>query len=222
MVSVIEAALVLVALAIFSWVSYKRKWLDNEGILIANIVGLSTLLLGGTASLVVLFVFFAVGEAATYLIKKKKAHGQRTTANILGNALASIVALLLGSPIGFFGAISAALADTLSSEVGVLSKQKPWMITTLKQVETGEDGGVSWLGLAAAFFGALLMAGIAFALDFGWQQSVIVLIAGFLGSIIDSFFGATIQKRKWVDNNEVNFLGSSAGALIAAGLTLLL
>ena len=125
MPSLLEVAILLFIFGIFSLVSYSRRWLDNEGILIAIIVGLFTYLLGDIKALITLFVFFAVGELATYFIKGKKfGHHQRKTANILGNASASMVALLLNSPIGFFGAIAAALADTLSSEIGILSKKK--------------------------------------------------------------------------------------------------
>ena len=221
MTTVLEAGIVLLALLLFSFLSYKRKWLDNEGILIANIVGLSTFLLGGGNALITLFVFFSAGEFATYFIKgKKKHHQQRNTSNILGNSLASIVALLLNSTIGFFGAISASLADTLSSEIGVLSKKKPVMITTLKSVQTGADGGVSILGFIAAAVGALIISGLGFLFGLSFGQAVIVFAAGIFGSVMDSIFGATIQQKKWVDNNEVNFLGSSAGALFSVALAI--
>jgi len=221
MTTLLEATVLLFFLGAFSFICYKRKWLDNEGILIANSVGLATFLLGGTNSLVALTVFFVAGELATYFVKGKKTlHYQRNTGNILGNALASVVALLLNSPLGFFGAVSAALADTLSSEIGVLSKKKPFLVTTFKQVETGTDGAVSELGLLAAILGGFLMAatGIVFGLNF-WQ-AIVVWIAGITGSLADSLFGATLQKKGWVDNNEVNFLGSSAGALAAVALSI--
>jgi uncharacterized protein (TIGR00297 family) len=221
MTSLIEAIILLFFFGIFSFLSYSRHWLDNDAILIASIVGLFTYLLGGTTALITLFAFFVIGEAATYFVKGKKfVHHQRRTANILGNASASMAALLMGSPLGFFGAISAALADTLSSEIGILSKKKPFMITTLKTVEPGIDGGVSALGLTASLAGSLLIGLIAFLFGFSLLQSILIVIAGVFGGIMDSLFGATIQRKGWVDNNEVNFLGSSAGAIFAAGIAL--
>lgn len=218
MTSWTEATVLLFLLGVFSLVSYRRRWLDNEGILIAIIVGLSTFLLGGSRALITLFVFFAIGEAATYFVKgKKEVHRQRTTSNILGNSSASIVALLLRSQLGFLGAISAALADTLSSEIGILSKKKPVLITTFKVVEPGTDGGVSELGTVAAIVGGFLISGLGFFFfHLKFAQVLIVLAAGIFGSLMDSLLGATIQKKGWVDNNEVNFLGSSCGALFAA------
>ncbi len=216
MTSLAEAAILLLIFGVFSLVSYSRRWLDNEGILIAIIVGLFAYLLGDVKALITLFVFFSVGELATYFVKGKKySHHQRRTANILGNASASMVALLLNSPIGFFGAIAAALADTLSSEIGILSKKKPVMITTLKTAEPGVDGAVSSLGLAASIAGGLLIAIAGFLFGLGIKQAIIVLMAGIFGGLMDSIFGATLQRKGWVDNNEVNFLGSSSGALFA-------
>lgn len=223
MTSLVEASVLLLLLGAFSFLCYKRRWLDNEGILIANIVGLSTFLLGGKEALATLFVFFVVAEGATYFIKgKKHVHYQRNTGNILGNALAAIVALLLNSQLGFFAAISASLADTLSSEIGILSKTKPWLITTLKRVEPGTDGAVSELGLLAAVGGAVIISVLGFLFGVSVARTLIVVVAGVLGSLFDSLMGATIQKKSWVDNNEVNFLGSSFGAIAAVVLSIIL
>ena len=89
------------------------------------------------------------------------------------------------------------------------------MITTLKAVEPGIDGAVSSLGLLASVLGALLIALVGFLFGLGIAQAAVVLLAGVFGGLMDSVFGATIQRKGWVDNNEVNFLGSSCGALFA-------
>lgn len=216
MSSILEAGLVLAFLVLFSYVSYKKRWLDNEGIIIGWILGLSVFLLGGSPAFVTLLVFFLVGEAATHLVKgAKKWHAQRSTVNILGNALAAIVALLLQSPLGFFSAISASLSDTMSSEIGATSTEKPVLITTLKKVDTGTDGAISQKGLLAALVGAVLIAVCAFVFGQPLKSAVIIVIAGVFGSLFDSLLGATLQKRGWLDNNEVNFFSSAVSALLA-------
>ncbi|MFH0954994.1 MAG: DUF92 domain-containing protein [Candidatus Micrarchaeota archaeon] len=216
MTSIWEAGLVLIFLVLFSYASYKKRWLDNEGILIGWILGLSIFLLGDSPAFVTLLVFFAVGEAATHFVKShKKWHPQRSTVNILGNALAAIVALLLQSPLGFFAAISASLADTMSSEIGCTSSEKPVLITTFKPVETGVDGAVSKKGLLAAVLGSLVIAACALVFGQSWGHILIIIFAGIFGSLLDSLLGATVQKRGWMDNNEVNFFSSAMSALIA-------
>lgn len=220
-----ELAFVLTVLAVVSFWSYKKKFLDNEGLLIAFILGLSVFIFGGIPGFATLVVFFGVAELGTVFGAGKRAkvkHALRGTGNILGNALAGTVALLFNSPVGFFCAISASLADTLSSEIGIMSKGKPFLITTLKRVEYGVDGGVSPLGLAAAAVGAAVMGGVYFFFFHNAKIALVVVGTGFLGSVVDSVIGATLQKRGLVDNNEVNFLASAVSAVIGAVLVLLL
>ena len=55
---------------------------------------------------------------------------------------------------------AAVAADTFSSELGILSKSKPRLLTswTLRQVPPGTNGGVTLLGTAAGFLGSFTIA----------------------------------------------------------------
>ena len=139
----IVVALVLVA---FSIAAYSTRALSTRGIVFANLTGLLGFVLGGLVAFVTLVVFYILAEIATwYAIKSGEAHEQRTISNIFGNCAAAIVALAIGQPVAFFGAVSAALADTVSSEIGMLSKSKPYLITTFERVQKGTDGAISAL-----------------------------------------------------------------------------
>ncbi|MFH1664045.1 MAG: DUF92 domain-containing protein [archaeon] len=46
----------------------------------------------------------------------------------------------------------------------LLSRKKPLLITSLKEVETGTDGGISVLGSVSALIGAGLIAGMHYFL----------------------------------------------------------
>jgi uncharacterized membrane protein len=46
-----------------------------------------------------------------------------------------------------------------------------------------------------------------------------VVAAAFLGTVVESIFGATLEKRALLDNEAINFLNTLVGALIAAALT---
>ena len=106
----------------------------------------------------------------------------------------------------YCAALAAATADTWSTELGILSKQNPRLITTLGIVPAGTSGGITVLGTLGAAGGALLIALSAIALgafpfDRSWTPTAIDTLAliastffgGLAGALADSFLGATLQ-----------------------------
>ena len=92
------------------------------------------------------------------------------------------------------------LADTLASELGILSKKDPFLITTFRTVPAGCNGGVTMNGFFFSFLGGLLMGIGQLSMDFisGLEvQPLQVLlfgsVSGLVGSILDSLLGATVQ-----------------------------
>ncbi|KAE8789991.1 transmembrane protein 19 [Hordeum vulgare] len=113
-----------------------------------------------------------------------------------------LVTALIGGVIGHYSCCN---GDTWSSELGILSKSEPRIITTLKRVRKGTNGGVTIDGLLAAA-AAGCSIGFAFVLigflttqcasDVFWRQLLVIPLAtaaGLCGSLIDSFLGATVQ-----------------------------
>jgi len=221
---VLETALVLAILILFSIVSWKKKSLDRDGVIIGNIIGLLFYLVGGFKAFIVIALFFVVADISTRISRKNRSvsHEQRTTGNIIGNSGAAFIALLAGYEIAFFGAIAAALADTLSSEVGLLSKPKPRLITNLKKVKAGTDGGITLVGLIASIAGAAVIGAIYFYWNSNLSLALILVVAGFIGSLVDSVFGAAFERKGKLNNTEVNFLGSLAGAVSAGIMAMLI
>jgi uncharacterized protein (TIGR00297 family) len=95
--------------------------------------------------------------------------------------------------------------DTWASEIGVLSPDKPRLITTGAEVPAGTNGGVTTLGLAMSAAGGAFM-GLVFMLTSavgGGAGGVpppslrfslfIGIAAGVVGSLVDSLLGATVQ-----------------------------
>ena len=118
----------------------------------------------------------------------------------MNNATTKVASTLA---VAFLSYFSCCGGDTFASELGVLSKSKPRLITTFcrKEVEPGTNGGVSLLGVVASILGGLVAAS-------GWALGayitsgvrteimyalIIGAFGGFFGSFVDSVLGATVQ-----------------------------
>lgn len=108
--------------------------------------------------------------------------------------------------IAVMAAFSCCNGDTWASELGILSKSDPVLITTFERVPRGTNGGVSLWGLFVSFAGGIFIGifyyigTILFVDSESLQNSpvqfpVILLggLAGLFGSVVDSFLGATCQ-----------------------------
>jgi uncharacterized protein (TIGR00297 family) len=114
-------------------------------------------------------------------------------------------------------ALAEAAADTLSSELGEVLGGEPRLLTTFRRVPAGTDGAISLAGSLAGLTGAIVVAAVAsFALGFTAAQAAIVAFAAVVGFFVDSFLGAVLERRGWLNNDAVNFLSTLASALLAA------
>ena len=100
---------------------------------------------------------------------------------------------------------AAVAADTFSSELGILSKSNPRLITspTLRVVPPGTNGGVTGTGLLAGVLGASIVAvasalllpggGDSYSLVERGQWVLAMTAWGGLGSVLDSLLGGMLQ-----------------------------
>lgn len=118
-------------------------------------------------------------------------------------------------------ALSEAAADTVSSELGQARSTSARLITTWQEVPAGTDGGISSVGTAAGIASAAvvsLVCVITGLIPLRWLGTSI--IAAVAGMIADSFLGALLERRKLLNNDAVNFLGTLIAAATASLLVI--
>jgi uncharacterized protein (TIGR00297 family) len=242
---VITAITVVVAFSAVFYAYAKRK-LNSSAVAGTLTLGVLILLLFGPefgyAGLLTLFTFFLFGNLVTrYKYDKKAAlgvaegnRGMRDINNVLGNGLSPLIFAVLYAVssnnvlflLGFSGAVATACADTFSTEIGQ-AEGNPRLITTFEKVPVGTNGGVSLPGFGAAVLGSALISlvGLTFVISGAVTYIktilfLICLVAGFLGCVIDSVLGATVEDRNplWLNKHHVNLLATLSGGIIAAGL----
>jgi len=227
----------LIISAALGMMAYKVKVVDAWGMTSGVVVSMGILICMDVKFFVIFFTFVIIGAIFTAYkwnkkVKEKTAEKEegRGISNVMGNGLpplifALIYAVLPGQNLallcGYISAVAALAADTASSEIGVLSKSKPFMITTLKRVEKGTDGGISFLGTFAGLGTTALVAAIAVIIGIAdLYIFVAVVIAGNFGNFVDSFIGATLERGKIFGKQETNFVCGISGGL--CGLVLCL
>lgn len=199
----------------FGYISYRLNVLDLQGFTAATAIGCAVIFLGGIQWFILLASFLIIASITTkyrydqktvlYSAHEKK--GARGWRNVMANGGIAILSSVgygftnsVIFEVMFLGAVSTAAADTLATELGLLSVNEPRLITALRQrVKRGVSGGVTLLGELATLLGTFLIAIVAAVIGLGGlsplQLWVISLISGVLGSIVDSILGATLQGR---------------------------
>jgi uncharacterized protein (TIGR00297 family) len=218
-------------------ISVKAEKLTLPAALTGGAIAVLIFLGAGYTGLSMLAAFFVLGTIATVWKKKEKQqfkpatdHTKRNSGQVLANGG---VAAIIGIMIYFMPAkiellriimaasLASAMADTLSSELGMIYGRRFYNIVTFKKDEKGLDGVISLEGTLIGIVGSVIIA-IIYALGFGWNNNfLIILVAGTIGNLSDSVLGALLERRHYLDNDDVNFLNTMIAAL-AAGLYVVL
>lgn len=211
----------LVLSAAMAGLGYWRGSLARSGVIGAVLVGTLIFGLGGVVWGLLLIAFFASSSWLSHYRSKDKEEtvadfskgGRRDLGQTLANGgLGAILAIVFArypDPVlfaAFVGVMAAVNADTWATELGILSRVPPRLITTGEVVPPGTSGAVSRLGTWASAAGALLIGALATALaqgaslieGSGWNlqastYTLIAVIGGLAGSLFDSLLGATFQ-----------------------------
>lgn len=203
--------------------------------MVAGLVGAVVVVFLSWQGYLVLWVFFVLGSFSTRLGYAAKARrglaraggGRRRAANALANGgVAVLCAVFAGvTPhksvfvLAFACSLGAAVADTVESEVGQVWGRPTLLVTTLRAVKPGTNGGISALGTLAGLFAA------SATITLGWLANLYSLkvvlplsLLSLVATLAESVIGATLERRGLLDNDGVNSLNTLLAALLGAGL----
>lgn len=210
--------------------SYLLKKLTLFGTLIGGMAGMLVFIGAGYTGLAMMAVFFVAGTVATsWQVNKKQQlkttegnKGPRNAGQVIANAG---VAAILGAVTLIYpvyhsvlqlviaASFSAAIADTLSSELGTVYGRRFFNILTFQSEKPGLDGVVSIEGTLIGVVGSLLIAAI-YCIGTGDHAALgWLILCGTLGNLTDSVLGAALERCGYIKNNTVNFLNTLTAAL---------
>jgi uncharacterized protein (TIGR00297 family) len=204
--------------------AYQVNTLTRGGAIAAAIEGTIIFGLGGLDWAILLLAFFVSSSALSRAFSQQKASlaekfsktSRRDAGQVLANGgVAStfvlvqfvmktvflsrgVLASLDWSWVAFAASLAAVNADTWATELGVLSRSQPRLITSGAIVERGASGGVTLAGTAAALGGAAFIAVLAALLASLASVTparvfLYVTFGGLVGALIDSALGASVQ-----------------------------
>ncbi len=234
-----DAAIGAAVNAVLAVGAYAARGVDRSGALCGWCLGVALYAFSGWRGFSLLLLFFVLGTACTKIGYAKKAilgiaqekGGRRGARNAIANTGAGVLFafLVVATPyhtvfaLALVAAFATAAADTVSSEIGQAYGRTTYLVTSFRRVPAGTEGAVSLegslAGLAASTLPAAFAAGTSLIT---WPGAAVVVVAAFIGTTLESYLGATLQRTRTIDNNVVNFANTVAGGLAAMGLSMLL
>jgi len=214
---ILRLLLGLLLALLISLLAYRARALSKGGAAAAALEGTLIFGLGGLPAAVLLMTFFVSSSVLSRLFARRKSRfeekfskgSRRDAGQVLANGGAATLFMLIHGLlpgqvwpwVGFTAALAAVNADTWATELGILSRSTPRLLTDWKPVVPGTSGAVSLVGTLAALTGAGL---VALAAGLLWQPATglsihllpffaIMTLSGLAGALFDSLLGASVQ-----------------------------
>ena len=219
----------------FAFVAWRIRGVTVSGAIAGGIICFVLILgagLGAFAALVTVFLLAWISTRIGYRRKlqlgtAESRRGRKASQVFANLSIAAGCALLHATHpmlagyrneiflLGMVAAFSEAASDTVSSELGQIQSSAR-LFTTWEKVPSGTDGGISLLGTFAGILAAALVSGICLGMRLISARGVTVAVsAATIGMLADSLIGALFERRKLLNNDTVNFLGTLSAALLA-------
>lgn len=205
---------------IFAFLAFFKKWVDFYGFLFGLIFGILIILSLGIEGYLILLLFYILANFSTFYgskIKKEKNieekdGGRRGIESIFSKGIAPSLLSFFGY-IPFFSVLSFYASDTVATEFGKTTRGYTYSLITLRKVEAGKSGGVSFKGTLFGVSSILLFNYISLLLycerlnlKFYLLNSTLILFFFFLESIFNELNWRFNITSKWVIHIVLGFL----------------
>jgi uncharacterized protein (TIGR00297 family) len=219
----------------FAFCAWAMRAVTAGAALTGTLLSVAFCFAAGPAGLVPIVAVFLVTSLSTRIGRRKKERigtSERQRGRGALQILANVgVAAICVAPLlyaeharyillaGACAALAEAAGDTVSSELGQAFGGRPRLITTFRLVGTGQDGAVTIVGTAFSIVAILIVCFACKWCDLLVPRFVpIVLAAAFLGTIVDSILGATLERPGRLGNNAVNFTSTAFSAALTIAI----
>lgn len=211
---------------------YAAKTVSVAGAIGGTVIGTAIFVSVGWQGWTLLLVtFLAASVASRTGLARKQAlgiaearEGRRGPGNAIANTgVAAIAAALAGldvypqwAQLAFVTALVAGGSDTIASEVGKAFATRTYSITSFSRVPPGTSGAMSLEGTVAGLAGAIGLGVVAIALSLlmpSWL--LLVVISATIGSLTESWLGATLEAPGILNNDMLNFINTAVAAGVA-------
>jgi uncharacterized protein (TIGR00297 family) len=196
---------------LISLISFRLKFLDLGGSIVTFLLALFIFGIGGWKWTVPILSFFILSSLLSKIaetLSSKEINqifekgSRRDYKQVLANGgvplLICVLSVLIPDTIDWYLvyllAVAISTADTWSTEIGTLFSKNVYLITSLKKVNAGISGGISFIGTIGGIAGSFFITLSAFLfVNLQMIDVLIILIFAFLGNLFDSLLGATLQ-----------------------------
>ena len=196
--------LVITIIVIILYIAYAKQYLSISGFLGASMMAVLLFGFGGETYLYPLVIFFITSSILSNFNIKNNTIKQsnRNISQVYANGGIALFICVINY---FFNhtlmypcllaSVAAANSDTWGTELGEMSSKMPIDIISGQEVSPGESGGITLFGTIGAMIGSSIIGALGYYWTFDMRIMLIVIVAGFLASIVDSILGSTIQAR---------------------------
>ncbi len=236
-VQIQNLSIIILVLVILSIATIYKKWLSISGACAALFTGCFLMVAGGWQSFIAPAFLLVSGSVLSKLNASKKTREIRDAKQVFCNGIIGVLAIIVFAiskqPIFFVASLLSyciSTTDSISSEAGKLFKGKTIDIIGFKPIAMGLSGGISWQGSVLGLLAACCIgASSSYLFQLTTNQTLIIVVGGFMGMLVDSIIGSTIQAKysflhtiveeekpnallvkgySWCTNNHVNMISN--------------